>query len=56
MYKGEYFYNKRKSNGSFFCTSSDNSLYFFIKFSENPFYLLKVIEPTQFQTENYKGT
>ena len=26
-----------------------------MKFSENPFYNLKVTEQTQFQTENYKG-
>ena len=25
-----------------------------MKFSENPFYILKVTEQTQFQTENYK--
>ena len=30
-------------------------LYIFMKFSENPFYVLKVTEQTQFQTENYKG-
>ena len=30
-------------------------LYIFMKFSENPFYILKVTEQTQFQTENYKG-
>ena len=29
--------------------------YIFMKFSENPFYVLKVTEQTQFQTENYKG-
>ena len=39
IYKGEYFYDKRKSNGSFFCTCSDNILYF-MKFSKNPFYVL----------------
>ena len=27
----------------------------FMKFIENPFYILKVTEQTQFQTENYKG-
>ena len=30
-------------------------LYIFIKLCENPFYVLKVTEQTQFQTENYKG-
>ena len=30
-------------------------LYIFMKFSENPFYILKVTEQIQFQTENYKG-
>ena len=30
-------------------------LYIFMQFSENPFYVLKVTEQTQFQTENYKG-
>ena len=30
-------------------------LYIFMKFSENPFYVLKVTEQTQFQTKNYKG-
>ena len=29
--------------------------YIFMKFSENPFYVLKFTEQTQFQTENYKG-
>ena len=46
MYKGEEFYNKRKSNGSFFCTSSDNTLHF-MKFSKNPFNVLKVTQKTQ---------
>ena len=31
------------------------TLNIFMKFSENPFYVLKVTEQTQFQTENYKG-
>ena len=30
-------------------------LYIFMKFSENPFYILIVTEQIQFQTENYKG-
>ena len=30
-------------------------IYIFMKFSENSFYVLKVTEQTQFQTENYKG-
>ena len=30
-------------------------LYIFMKFSENPFSVLKVTEQTQYQTENYKG-
>ena len=30
-------------------------LYIFMKFSENPFYVWKVTEQTQFQTEKYKG-
>ena len=29
-------------------------LYIFMKFSENAFYVLKVTEQIQFQTENYK--
>ena len=30
-------------------------LYILMKCSKNPFYVLKVTEQPQFQTENYKG-
>ena len=30
-------------------------LYIFMKFSENPFYILEVTVQTLFQTENYNG-